>query len=82
MSNVIGEYIKNLLQAGMELEVILYALDETAWAKRPSPHYMRAILQRLRGEGILTGEQLRHHLREREEQRQRDRNRWEDDLPF
>ena len=58
ISVTIAHYIENLLANGMQPEVILNAIQETGWARRPSPQYMRAILERYRSRGIKSMEQL------------------------
>lgn len=54
MNMQIARYIEQLLREGMEPEVILDALQSTAWARRPSPQYFRAICARYRERGIMT----------------------------
>lgn len=54
MNSQIAYFVTNLCQQGMELEVILDALQQTAWARRPSPQYFRAICARRQSQGILT----------------------------
>lgn len=39
---------------GMELAVILHAIELTGWAPRPSAHYLRAILRRYEDSEIYT----------------------------
>lgn len=39
---------------GMELSVILHAIELTGWAPRPSAHYLRAILRRYEDSEIYT----------------------------
>lgn len=70
-SSCIGElkasvawYLENLMQWGMEPEVILNAIHETGWARRPTPHYMRAILERYKAWDIKTMAQLLHDQQE------------------
>ena len=58
MTAQVAWYIEDLMAKGMAIEVILDAVQETAWARRPSPQYFRAITQRLMREGVLTMEQL------------------------
>ncbi len=57
--------MERCMSAGMEPEVILAAIEATGWARRPSPQYLRAILQRCLREGILTAEAWEHHEQER-----------------
>lgn len=54
----VAYYIERLLEDGMKADVIIHAIEETGWARKPSPHYMRAILERYRLRGIRTMEQL------------------------
>ena len=54
----VARMIEIKLAAGMEVGVILHAIEETGWAPRPSAQYLRAILTRLHNADILTGEQL------------------------
>lgn len=54
MNMQIAYYVTQLCHQGMELEVILDALQQTAWARRPSPQYFRAICARRQSQGILT----------------------------
>lgn len=57
-------YIEGLMKWGMEPDVILNAINETGWAKRPSPQYMRAILERYKAHEIKTMAQLLHDQEE------------------
>ncbi len=59
-------YIEGLISWGMEADVILNAIQETGWARKPSPHYMRAILERYKANGIKTMVQLLHDQEEHE----------------
>lgn len=52
MTANVGRYITELLNLGMEPDVIITAIHETGWARRPTPYYMRAILERYRRCGI------------------------------
>lgn len=67
LNTIIGEYIDRIMKAGMETDVIINAIHETAWAKWPSPYYLRAILQRYLADGILTSAQLHHDIVERQD---------------
>lgn len=60
-------YLEGLMEWGMEPEVILNAINETGWAKRPSPQYMRAILERYKAHNIRSMPQLLHDQEEFEE---------------
>lgn len=66
MTTQVAFYLENLLQEGMEPEVILSAIQETGWAPRPSPQYLRAILQRCRNQGIYTMTQWNYRQSERQ----------------
>ena len=50
----VGRAIKNLHDEGMEADVIVGAIEQTGWAERPSPQYLRAILSRYQRQGIRT----------------------------
>lgn len=64
---------------GMEVPVILEAIDITMMAPRPSGAYLRAVLQRWRMQGIHTEAQLREdERRHMEEKLDRGRNKWAD----
>ena len=92
LTGAIAYYIEGKMKRGMETEVILDAIEQTGWARRPSPHYFRAILDRLEEQGIKTSRQLSddkmRRYREREEANSRQWRKWyrEDDsienMPF
>lgn len=65
----IGQYFVRLMRAGMEPGVIASAINATAWARVPTPYYMRAILQRYLAEGIMTEAQLNHDRMEQDTRR-------------
>ncbi len=54
----IARMIEQKIAAGMEVAVILHAIEETGWAPRPSAQYLRAILTRLHSMDVLTMDQL------------------------
>ena len=54
----IAHFIEKCLSAGMEPAVIVDAIERTGWARRPSPFYLRAILQRYLREQIRTMEDV------------------------
>ncbi|MBR2698567.1 MAG: DnaD domain protein [Clostridia bacterium] len=54
----IAHFIEQCLTEGMEPAVIVDAIERTGWARRPSPFYLRAILQRYRREQIRTMEDV------------------------
>ena len=64
MKAAVAWYIEKLLADGMEPEVVLNALQETAWARRPSPQYFRAICERYRFSGLKTMAQVLHDQQE------------------
>lgn len=66
MTLQVGYYLESLLREGMEPEVILAAIQETGWAPRPSPQYLRAILQRCRAQGIYNMAQWEFRQSERQ----------------
>lgn len=59
MTSQIGWYLTELIEDGMEIDVIIHAIEETAWARNPSPRYMRCILERYRDDEIYSMSQLR-----------------------
>ena len=62
MALPIARYIKKLLQDGMAAEVVLDAIQQTAWARRPSPQYFRAICARRMDQGIMSmGDMIEEH---------------------
>lgn len=65
----VGQYFVRLMKAGMEPAVIASAINATAWARVPTPYYMRAILQRYLAEGIMTEAQLSHDRMEQDTRR-------------
>lgn len=58
MTASIAHEIEAALKDGMETCCILDAIQQTGNAPRPSPYYLRAILQRWRRDGILTADKL------------------------
>lgn len=54
LTGVVQMTITNALEMGMELAVILDAINTTAWASRPSARYFAAILRRYQAAGIMT----------------------------
>ena len=71
----IAHFIEKCLSAGMEPAVIVDAIERTGWARRPSPFYLRAILQRYLRDRIKTMDDVR----EDEEDRQEFQKQWGDD---
>lgn len=54
MNATVAWFIEKCLNAGINADVIEDAIFRTGWAKRPSPFYLRAILNRYMKEGIKT----------------------------
>ena len=54
MQPFVERMVCEYLGRGMELEVILHAIELTGWAPRPSAHYLRAILRRYEDNDIWT----------------------------
>ena len=54
MTAPVAWMMEGLMKKGMQPDVIIEAIQETAWAPRPSPAYLRTILQRYMSRGILT----------------------------
>ena len=67
----IAKWIHRLIDNGMELELVVRAIEETAWAKRPSPSYFRGILNRCVSTGIMTVFDYDQHEAERDLQYQK-----------
>lgn len=63
MTNQVGWYLNELMEQGMEVEVIINAINETGWAQRPSPRYLKCILERYRDDEIMTMDDLRRDQR-------------------
>lgn len=85
MTAAIAHYLELVLASGMSPDVIVHAIQETGWAKRPTAYYMRAILERYRRSGIMNMSQLLHDEAEWDA-RQREEPWWmkkvDDDLPY
>lgn len=84
MSVSVAKYIDLLLDGGMDPGLILDAIDQTAWAPRPSPHYLRAVLQRYLLDGLsnaLEAEEQRMQRRANKAYRMRHPNN-PDELPI
>lgn len=54
----IADLVARAAKAGMTVEAVMLAIDETMFAPRPSPHYLRAILTRWLGAGVHTAAQV------------------------
>lgn len=67
----IAKWIHRLIESGMEPALVVRAIEETAWAKRPSPSYFRGILNRCISTGIMTAFAYDQHEAERDLQYQK-----------
>lgn len=54
MQPFVERMVIDYLTRGMELPVVLHAIELTGWAPRPSAHYLRAILRRYEDNDIWT----------------------------
>lgn len=77
MTAQVGWFFEELLTYGMEIDVIIDAIDQTGWARRPSPQYLRAILRRYKANGIRTMQQVVNNRSEFDEARDERREWWE-----
>lgn len=66
----IAHFIEKCISAGMEPAVIVDAIERTGWARRPSPFYLRAILQRYLREQIRTMEDVEGDNADRQQYQQ------------
>lgn len=55
--------MEQVLREGMKPDCLIAAINDTGWAQRPSPQYLRAILRRCREQGIKTIDQYRESQR-------------------
>lgn len=60
----IARLMSQLYKDGMSVDVMVYAIQETSWAKNPTPFYLRAILLRYDRQGLKTLEQVIHDSEE------------------
>lgn len=51
--------MEQAMQDGMTAECLIIAINDTGWALKPTPQYLRAILRRCRDQGIRTAEEYR-----------------------
>lgn len=88
MSVSVASMIERFLRIGMRPDVICHAIEETGFAPRPTPHYLRAILTRYAKSGILTMDDvMRDENRRIGEQNQANNMRYQgwyggDELPW
>lgn len=76
----IAGLIKRACALGMGPEVVCMAIDETMFAPKPSPHYLRAILNRWMQNGIFDGLQVAADKEQHEARKARfKRARWDGD---
>ncbi|MDO4357193.1 MAG: hypothetical protein Q4E13_11855 [Clostridia bacterium] len=64
------------LRMGMQIEVILSAMNDTALARRPTARYLLAILRRYQLSDILTADDLARDRAIHERHMEAERNRW------
>ena len=76
----IAGLIKRACALGMGPEVVCMAIDETMFAPKPTPHYLRAILIRWMQNGIFDGLQVAADKEAHEARKERFRRaRWDGD---
>lgn len=73
-------FIHECLSDGMEPAAVSHAINETAWARSPSPHYLHAILSRYRRDGLMTMEAVMIDERRRREWQESSRRRMQTDI--
>lgn len=82
ITSAVAAMIERHLRAGMEAGVVIYAIEETGMAARPTPHYLRAILTRLARANLLAMTAVDADIARREhwiaERRQEREERWFD----
>lgn len=66
MSMQVAHMIADYMRWGIESDVIIEAINETGFAPKPSPQYLRAILRRCTNQGIMTMEQWNYAQDERQ----------------
>ena len=59
ISPIAAHMMEQALKDGMTAECLIMAINDTGWAQRPSPQYLRAILRRCREQGIKSADQYR-----------------------
>lgn len=82
MPSQVGHFLTELMADGMEADVIINAINDTAWAPRPSPRYLRGILLRYQDDEINTMEDLRRNQSRRDMARRRDHYAREQELEW
>lgn len=65
MNSIVMNFMREMMDKGMEPGVIKLAIDATGWARRPSPAYLRKVLQNCMDTGCTTVRRwlYREHLR-------------------
>lgn len=77
LTSTVAHFIENCLYAGMHADVVIEAINRTGWAKRPTPFYLRAILNRFLQAQILTMQDVKDDEEERLDfQRQAGEDAW------
>ena len=69
LNSIVAGEIERYLKRGMEVDLIIEAIECTAWAPNPTPYYLRAVLRRWAGQGVWTVGQ--HALHEADHRRLR-----------
>lgn len=67
----IAKWIQRIIDNGMDPELISIAINDTAWAPRPTPAYFRGIVNRCWDNGIKTASAYAAHEAERDLQYQK-----------
>lgn len=82
MPSQVGHFLSDLMAEGMEADVIINAINDTAWAARPSPRYLRGILLRYQDDEIYTMTDLRLNQSRRDVKRRSDHHDREQQLEW
>ena len=70
MTAPVAYFVEKCIKGGMEPAVIREAIERTGWAPRPTPFYLRAILQRFQREGVRTMADVEREQIERRQRRE------------
>lgn len=70
MTAPVAYFVEKCIRGGMEPAVIREAIERTGWAPRPTPFYLRAILQRFQREGVRTMADVEREQIERRQRRE------------
>lgn len=66
----VAHYIETCIRGGMEPAVIREAIERTGWAPRPTPFYLRAILQRFQRDEVRTMKDVEREQVNRQQRRE------------